>query len=82
MKNIRYSKQAIKTINAMDQPTKLRIKNAVEKLPDGDVKPLKGTKDSFRIRVGNWRILFSYMSQDEVLIEKIAPRGEVYKGVQ
>lgn len=82
MKNIRYSKQAIKTINAMDRPTKLRIKTAVEKLPDGDVKPLKGTKDSFRIRVGNWRILFSYMSQDEVLIEKIAPRGEVYKGVQ
>ena len=82
MKNIRYSKQAIKTINAMDRPTKLRIKTAVEKLPDGDVKPLKGTKDSFRIRVGNWRILFSYMSQDEVLIEKIAPRGEVYKGVK
>ena len=66
----------------MDRPTKLRIKTAVEKLPDGDVKPLKGTKDSFRIRVGNWRILFSYMSQDEVLIEKIAPRGEVYKGVK
>lgn len=82
MKNISYSKQAIKAVNAMDRPTKLRIKNAVEKLPDGDVKPLKGTKDSLRLRVGNWRILFSYMSQDEVIIEKIAPRGEIYKGVQ
>lgn len=82
MKNISYSKQAIKAVNAMDRPTKLRIKNAVEKLPDGDVKPLKGTKDSLRLRVGNWRILFSYMSQDEIIIEKIAPRGEIYKGVQ
>jgi len=79
--NIEYSKQAVKAINGMDKPTKQRIKSAIENLPAGDIKSLKGSKGSFRLRVGDWRILFSYPAQNIILIEKIAPRGEVYKGV-
>ncbi len=79
--NITYSKQAVKAIERMDRPTKQRIKAAVEGLPGGDVKPLQGSKGSYRLRVGNWRILFSYPEKDIILIEKIAPRGEIYKGV-
>ncbi len=79
--NIEYSKQSIKAINGMDKPTKQRIKSAIEGVPDGDIRPLKGSKGSFRLRVGDWRILFSYPASGVVLIEKIAPRGEVYKGV-
>lgn len=78
---IEYAKAAVKVINGMDRPTKQRIKTAIEKLPDGDVKPLKGSVGSFRLRVGNWRILFSYKEHDIILIEKIGPRGEIYKGV-
>lgn len=65
----------------MDRTTKQRIKTAIEKIPDGDIKPLQGVKGSYRLRVGGWRILFSYPEAGVVLIEKIAPRGEVYKGV-
>ncbi len=79
--DIEYSRQSIKAINGMDKPTKQRIKSAIEGIPDGDIRPLKGSKGSFRMRVGDWRILFSYPDSDVVLIEKIAPRGEVYKGV-
>lgn len=78
---IQYSKQSAKAIGGMDRPTKQRIKTAIEGLPSGDVKPLKGAKGSFRLRVGDWRILFAYVADDTILIEKIAPRGEVYKGV-
>lgn len=78
---LEYSKQAVKTINGMDKTTKQRIKAAVEGLPDGDIKPLKGCRGSYRLRVGDWRILFSYPADGTALIEKIAPRGEVYKGV-
>ena len=77
---IRYAKAAAKTINGMDRPTKQRIRNAVERLPDGDVKPLSGSVRLYRLRVGDWRIVFSYPDGNTVLIEKIAPRGEVYKG--
>ncbi len=76
-----YSKQAVKAINEMDRPTKVRIRNAIKQLPTGDVKSLKGSVGSYRLRAGNRRIIFSYISSDVVLIEKIAPRGEVYKGV-
>ena len=78
---IRYSKAAVKVINSMDRPTKQRIRAAIEKLPEGDIKALKGSKGSYRLRMGDWRILFSYPEHDIILIEKIGPRGEVYKGV-
>lgn len=81
MYDLAYSKQAVKAIGRMDRPTKQRIKSAVETLPQGDVRPLKGSPGTFRLRVGDWRILFSYVGEDTILIEKIAPRGEVYKGV-
>lgn len=77
---IRYSKAAGKAIGEMDRPAKQRIKTAIEKLPDGDVKPLRGSKGTYRLRVGDCRILFSYPADDTILIEKIGPRGDVYKG--
>ncbi|MCI8438038.1 MAG: type II toxin-antitoxin system RelE/ParE family toxin [Oscillospiraceae bacterium] len=77
---IRYAKAAVKVINGMDRPTKQRIRNAVERLPKGDVKPLSGSVRLYRLRVGDWRIVFSYPDGNTVVIEKIAPRGEVYKG--
>lgn len=77
---IRYSKAAGKAIGEMDRPAKQRIKTAIEKLPDGDVKPLRGSKGTYRLRVGDRRILFSYPADDTILIEKIGPRGEVYQG--
>ena len=79
--NAQYSKQAVKAINSMDRDTKQRIKAAVEKIPAGDIKPLKGTTDRYRLRVGGWRVIFAYKDDDTVLIDKIAPRGGVYKGV-
>ncbi len=79
--NIEYSKRSVKAINGMDKPTKQRIRTAIEAIPKGDIKPLKGISGSYRLRVGDWRIIFSYPAENTVLIEKIAPRGEVYKGV-
>jgi len=78
---ISYARAAVKVINIMDRATKQRIKAALEKLPEGDIKPLQGSKSSYRLRVGDWRILFSYPEHGIVLVEKIGPRGGVYKGV-
>lgn len=78
------SKQAGKVLQSQDKSTKIRIIEATEGIPAGDIKPLKGTPDTYRLRVGGWRILFSYIVIDDgeaVFIEKIAPRGDVYKGV-
>jgi len=78
--NILYSKQAVKSINRMDKPTKQRVKQGIEKIPSGDIKPLQGATGVFRLRIGDWRILFFY-ENNNIIINKIAPRGEIYKGV-
>lgn len=75
-----YAKRAIKTIDGMDRPTKQRIKNAVERIPQGDIRSLAGSDNLYRLRIGGWRIVFCYLKDDLILIEKIAPRGDVYKG--
>ena len=77
---IDYSKAAVKYINGLDKPSKQRIKTGIEGIPNGDIKPLSGSTRLYRLRVGDWRIVFSYPDDKTVLIEKIAPRGGVYEG--
>jgi mRNA interferase RelE/StbE len=76
-----YSTQAVKTLERMDASTKQRIREGVSKIPAGDIVKLQGHTNLYRLRVGNWRVVFSYVEADKVLVEKIAPRGQVYKGV-
>lgn len=76
---VEYARAAVKVINSMDRSTKQRIKAGIEKLPQGDIKPYKGSPGTYRLRVGDWRILFSYPEDGTILIEKIGPRGGVYK---
>ncbi len=84
---IDYSKSSTKAINAMDKPTKQRIKAAIEGLtikpPKGDIKPMEGYTDGrYRLRVGKYRIIFKYGTKNiiEVLyILNIGPRGDIYK---
>lgn len=47
----------------------------------GDVRRLKGTADeAFRLRVGGWRVIFSYEGDASVLVHRVRPRGDAYKG--
>lgn len=75
---IEYSKNAVKYIHAADKTTKNRLKEAVEKIPLGDIKKLQGIDNGYRLRVGNLRVLFS-IEDDTIYIENIIPRGQAYK---
>lgn len=77
MKKIIYKKKAIKFLAKQDKPTQKRIKNAIENLPNGDVKKMKGV-DFYRLRVGNIRVIYN---QDGIIfsIFDIGYRGDVYK---
>ena len=62
---VRYSKAAVKAINAMDKATKTRIHAGIlglmQKPPVGDIKPLQGYHDGRqRLRVGKYRIIYKY----------------------
>jgi mRNA interferase RelE/StbE len=78
---IEFSKKSVKVINRLDVTTKQRLRQAINCLPEGDTKLLTGYIDTWRLRVGDWRILFSYPDRDTILVEKIAPRGQIYKEV-
>lgn len=75
---------ASKVVEKMDQKTKNRIKNAIENLrtvpPQGDIKSLKGYKNTKRCRVGKWRILFEQdIENQELIVYVIDSRGQIYK---
>ena len=72
-----YSKQAVKAIDRINNPLKKHLKEAIEKLPLGDVKKLKGYSNSYRLRVGDYRILYDLTERIE--ITDILPRGSAYK---
>ena len=77
---IKYHKQAEKFILSQSKPTALRLYDAIEKLPLGDVKRLQGSQSPplFRLRVGGFRVVFC-VEQDITTILRIDTRGDVYK---
>ncbi len=77
--NIEYEKRCLKYLNKLDKNTQLRIIKVINELPLGDVKKLQGGSDNYRLRVGDFRIIFS--KNDErliILIIEIGPRGGIY----
>ncbi len=75
---IEYKRNAVKYINVADKPTKKRLKEAIEKIPLGDIKKLTGLDNAYRLRVGNLRVLFS-LEDEKIIINDILPRGQAYK---
>ncbi|MDR2802891.1 MAG: type II toxin-antitoxin system RelE/ParE family toxin, partial [Treponema sp.] len=45
--------------------------------PKGDIRPLTGQKGCYRLKVGDFRVLFRY-KDDIILVTHIEPRGQVY----
>lgn len=80
MFQITYSKKAIKFLKKQDITVQKRLIHAICKLPlEGDIKKLQGT-NGFRLRVGNFRVLFDVNGTIIDIIE-IGNRGQIYKGV-
>ncbi len=80
MYKIIYSKKAEKFLRKQDKPTQRRLIYAISKLPlEGDIKKLQGT-DGYRLRVGNYRVLFDVNGLILDIID-IGNRGQIYKGV-
>ena len=77
---IEYKKKAIKYINSADKTTKKRLREAIEKIPFGDIKKLTGLENEYRLRVGDLRVLFT-VENDIITVNEIKPRGQVYKNL-
>jgi mRNA interferase RelE/StbE len=78
---IEIMKPARKFIERQPRGQQERLLKAIYKLPhEGDIKPLAGHENVYRLRVGNFRVIYSI--HDDVLtviVMKIGNRGDVYK---
>ncbi len=81
MNKVIYSKKAKKSLEKYDYKTSMRIINAIDKIPLGDIKRLVGNEISslFRLRIGKYRIIYMYEDEQTIKIIKIDTRGDVYK---
>jgi len=74
-------KRAAKYLESLDTVMKHRIQKALSELakepPSGDIVKLQN-KDGYRRRVGDYRLIFD-ITETEIIVYKIAPRGEAYK---
>ena len=79
-----YEREAVKSLRAIrDKRVAAPIKTAIEALADDPHPPgcrkLAGRKDEWRIRVGNWRVI--YRVEDGrlvVVVVAVGVRGGVY----
>lgn len=77
---IKIRPKALKFIEKQDRFQRIRIYKAIYNLPNGDVKKMAGCKNEYRLRVGNYRIIYEH-NQNEfiILITKAENRGQIYK---
>lgn len=81
MYKIIVKKKAQKFIDKLPEKEKIRIVSEIQRLPNGeDIKPLKGHKGLYRLRVGNYRIIYTVdHGQLIVFVIDADNRGDVYK---
>jgi mRNA interferase RelE/StbE len=82
MKEVRYSRDAIRTLRRMPRPTAERIRDKVAAYaadPSSqavNVRRLKGEDGVLRLRVGDWRVIFE--DGAVIAVIRIGPRGGIY----
>ncbi len=80
MDKIKYLKSAIKSLENYDKDIRIRIISAIDKIPQGDIKRLKGEKypSLYRLRVGKYRVIY-HIEDGNIIIAKVDSRGDIYK---
>jgi mRNA interferase RelE/StbE len=84
----RWRERAVRQLRAIPQPAALTILGALTSLgddprrPDADVKKLAGYEDRYRLRVGDYRVIYEVMDgQLVILVVGVGHRREIYRGL-
>ncbi len=84
MYQIQFSKKAQKRFKALPKSIQQRLIVQINLLPHNprplDCKKMKGVRDLFRLRVGDYRVI--YAVQDElllILVVEVGHRREIYR---
>ena len=80
--DILFLSRARKDLDALSSVERDRILEKIVQLGDnlrGDVKHLVNFEPAYRLRVGNYRLLFDVI-KSEVLVQRVLHRSKAYKG--
>ena len=81
---VQYDPKALKELTKLDKPVARRVVRAVDGLrveprPNG-ARPLAGYPDLWRIRIGDYRVIYTIKDADLVVLAlRIAHRSGVYR---
>ena len=77
---IELTSGAEKSLKRLSKPDRNRLRAAIDTLPVGDIKKLRGRSNQFRLRVGEFRVVFApdYTARRVVILE-VFHRGSGYR---
>ena len=85
--SIEIDKIALKYLQKLDKPTRVRITRSLQILsenpfhPELDIVKMKGFENDYRLRIGPYRVVYSLENKKLMIyVIKIGPRGDIYKG--
>ncbi len=83
---IRYRKSALYNARSLSAPHRHTLKEVLSgiaqdpKYRHNNLKPLRGVKNGFRLRLGDWRVSFVRDARDGIIdVFEIQPRGKAYR---
>jgi mRNA interferase RelE/StbE len=79
--SIEFKPRAVRDLKALPRDQALRILEKIEAMRDGlagDVKRLTNFAPEYRLRVGDYRVLFE-LEGERVIIYRVLHRREVYR---
>jgi mRNA interferase RelE/StbE len=78
-----WTDEAVADMRRLDRIVAHRVRQAIHRLAEtgyGDVKRLKGREYEWRLRVGDWRVKFTYhKSAGRMEILNVWPRKDAYR---
>ena len=78
---LKFKPKAVKDLKQISKDQVMKILEKIEKLqfgPQGDIKRLTDFTPEYRLRVGNYRVLFE-IEENKIIIYRILHRKDAYK---
>jgi mRNA-degrading endonuclease RelE of RelBE toxin-antitoxin system len=83
---IAWHREPLKVLRRLQPAKAADIVEAIERIaadpsaPNNNVRPLRGVRHGFQVRVGDWRVSYSLDHVADLLtVVEVAPRGGAYR---
>jgi len=80
---VSWTRRAERDAEGLDGVTRQRVDRALDRLArtgDGDLIKLKGYDETWRLRVGDWRVLLTFDGASQTIsVLRVLPRQNAYR---